>query len=280
MEFGGAQYMMKPGLEASLEEVHRIRSQLAAHADATLDRLSRPEGRRLDGPDPDLGDFGDLGLCEETVSAALAFLSSPRGDFLDNLEQREEHEEREAWAVPEGAAEEVGLGVLTLLGRADAGSRCGGRDTVARRGGYKAALSGRMVPARPLHALSTPSKPVKEEHQEHQEEEGKASKAAKAAKEEGREETSEPLEYPAPRERLSEERCLEDWATGLVQSALLQTLKRRAAAAEAFDVAGRLKARELGAAAATAAGRARALQLPEPAHNHKSSLYSHGLKPV
>ena len=58
----------------------------------------------------------------------------------------------------------------------------------------------------------------------------------------------------------SEAKCVEDWATGLVQAALLRVLKKRAAAAEEFDVAARLKARERGAETTLAAGRARAMQ--------------------
>ena len=229
VEFGGAQCQLKPGLEESLAEVHKIRSQLSSQTEAMLRRL----GEGKDGTqNPDFGFSDDL------ISAALGFLASPRGDFLYRSEES---------VMSEGAAEEVGLGVLTLLGRAEAGSLCGGQDqTVRKRRGYKDALSGRMVPAKPLlwQGSGASSGDVKEELPE-------------AMKERRRERLERP-EAGAP--EVSEERCLEDWATGLVQAALLAALKRRAAAAERFDVAAKLKQRELGAEAAAAAGRTRALR--------------------
>lgn len=53
---------------------------------------------------------------------------------------------------------------------------------------------------------------------------------------------------------------LKDWATGLVLVRLLSALKRRAAAAEDFDVAAQLKRRQCGAEAALGAEERRAVQ--------------------
>ncbi|CAE7462890.1 unnamed protein product [Symbiodinium pilosum] len=247
IEFGGAQCQLKPGLESSLDEVYEIRKQLSDQADALLDKVaSRDESA---GPD------SDFGFTDEVILRALNFLGSPKGDFLVGME--------ECVAGSDGAAEEVGLGILTLLGRTDAASVCGGHDgqatAVQKSGGYKDALSGRMVPtARPWLrvALGRDDAGVKEEDKTKEPQEVKA-----------KVETTPEPEPDSKRERevqvvqLSEERCIEDWATGMVQAALLAVLKRRAAAAEAFDVAARLKARELGAQAVTSAGRERALQL-------------------
>ncbi|CAE7726658.1 unnamed protein product [Symbiodinium sp. CCMP2592] len=244
VEFAGTQWQLKPGLEESLAEVHKIRSQLSSQTEAMLQRLAIG-GEGKDGTDGRQKTRNpDFGFSEELISEALGFLASPRGDFLS----RPESEESESAVMPEGAAEEVGLGVLTLLGRAEAGSLCGGQDqTLRKRRGYKDALSGRMVPAKPLlwQGSGASSGGVKEELPE-------------SMKERRREKLERP-EAGAP--EVSEERCLEDWATGLVQAALLAALKRRAAAAERFDVAATLKQRELGAEAAAAAGRTRAFRL-------------------
>ena len=53
---------------------------------------------------------------------------------------------------------------------------------------------------------------------------------------------------------------VKDWATGLVLVRLLSALKRRAAAAEDFDVAAQLKRRQCGAEAALGAEERRAVQ--------------------
>ncbi|CAE7563910.1 unnamed protein product [Symbiodinium necroappetens] len=232
VEFGGAQCRLKPGLEGSLAEVHEIRSQLSSQTEAMLHSLGDQEVHGRQKP--------DFGFSDDLISATLAFLSSPRGDFLYRPE--------ESAVMSEGAAEEVGLGVLTLLGRAEAGSLCGQDQPVPKRHGYKDALSGRMVPAKPLlwQGSAARSGDVKEELPE--------------AKERPERPTNDAKERPEVSEER-EERCLEDWATSLVQAALLAALKRRSAAAERFDVAAMLKQRELGAEAAAAAGRTRALRL-------------------
>ncbi|CAE7337519.1 unnamed protein product [Symbiodinium sp. CCMP2456] len=232
VEFGGAQCQLKPGLEESFEEVHKIRSQLSFQTEALLHSLGDQDMHGTPNP--------DFGFSDDLISTTLGFLASPRGDFLDRPEQ--------SAVMSEGAAEEVGLGVLTLLGRAEAGSLCGQDQPVPKRRGYKDALSGRMVPAKLWQASGASSGDVKEEHPEAKE------RPERLAKAKERPEVSEEGEG-------REERCLEDWATSLVQTALLATLKRRAAAAERFDVAAKLKQRELGAEAAAAAGRTRALRL-------------------
>ena len=235
VEFGGAQCRLKPGLEGSLAEVHEIRSQLSSQTEAMLHSLGDQEMHGRQKP--------DFGFSDDLISATLAFLASPRGDFLYRPE--------ESAVMSEGAAEEVGLGVLTLLGRAEAGSLCGQDQAVPKRHGYKDALSGRMVPAKPLlwqgSAETRSGSDVKEE-------------LRPEAKERPARPTNDAKERPEVSEEC-EERCLEDWATGLVQAALLAALKRRSAAAERFDVAAMLKQRELGAEAAAAAGRTRALRL-------------------
>ena len=165
----------------------------------------------------------------------------------------------------------MGLGILPLLGRSDAGSACGRRDRGAipqRRGGYKEALRGRMVPsgstgstgcsgASGAQWAERPERPAKLRKTSDADGIGKDGK-------DGNEE-QEPKQVSAPSAPSapscpSEAKCVEDWATGLVQAALLRVLKKRAAAAEEFDVAARLKARERGAETTLAAGRARAMQ--------------------
>ena len=204
IEFGGAQCQLKPGLESSLDEVYEIRKQLSDQADALLDKVaSRDESA---GPD------SDFGFTDEVILRALNFLGSPKGDFLVGME--------ECVAGSDGAAEEVGLGILTLLGRTDAASVCGGHDgqatAVQKSGGYKDALSGRMVPtARPWLrvALGRDDAGVKEEDKTKEPQEVKA-----------KVETTPEPEPDSKRERevqvvqLSEERCIEDWATGMVQA--------------------------------------------------------------
>lgn len=192
----------------------------------------------------------------EVIQRALNFLSSPSGDFFFCLDDE---------PSAEGTAEEVGLGILTLLGRSDAGSACGRRDRGAipqHRWGYKEALRGRMVPSGSTGSGSSGAQWAVERLAKLR----KMSDVDADTGKDGNEEHEEP-QLPNPQASApsatscpSEAKCVEDWATGLVQAALLRVLKKRAAAAEEFDVAARLKARERGAETTLAAGRARAMQ--------------------
>ncbi|CAK9004218.1 Uncharacterized protein SCF082_LOCUS8076 [Durusdinium trenchii] len=239
VELVGFYGRIKPGMEASFKESCAIRAQIASNIALALDQGN-----------------ASIGLAKEQVQRILNFLSSPRGDFL--VCENDSHE-LGADGAAEGSAEEVGLGVLTLLGRADAGSACGGRDRMcvpAKRASYKDALRGRIVPHAQRKRASSemgPPKPrpvVKRNDHDHSE-----SMDVKKRDADGGEETEKTNPEPIP------SKCVEDWATGLVHAALLRVLKRRAAAAEEFDVASRLKARERGADTALCAGRARAVQL-------------------
>jgi hypothetical protein len=198
----------------------------------------------------------NFSMNSEVIQRALNFLSSPSGDFFFCLDDE---------PSAEGTAEEVGLGILTLLGRSDAGSACGRRDRGAipqHRWGYKEALRGRMVPSGSTGSGSSGAQWAVERLAKLR----KMSDVDADTGKDGNEEHEEP-QLPNPQASApsatscpSEAKCVEDWATGLVQAALLRVLKKRAAAAEEFDVAARLKARERGAETTLAAGRARAMQ--------------------
>ena len=198
----------------------------------------------------------NFSMKSEVIQRALNFLSSPSGDFFFCLDDE---------PSAEGTAEEVGLGILTLLGRSDAGSACGRRDRGAipqRRGGYKEALRGRMVPSGSTGSTGSTGSGA-QWAVERLAKLRKMSDVDADAGKDGNEEHEEP-KLPNPQASApscpSEAKCVEDWATGLVQAALLRVLKKRAAAAEEFDVAARLKARERGTETTLAAGRARAMQ--------------------
>ena len=250
IEMAGIPVSLKPGMDASFKEACAIRALLSSSIELA---------------------FKDsIGMSSDVIQRALNFLSSPSGDFFICLDDEPR----------EGTAEEVGLGVLTLLGRTDASSACGGPDrSTARRGGYKDAVRGRMVPSLPGLPASRPwwssqsagascdmgkdrkgmlsatlgSHGDSEDLPENQSQESQNETNARGAGD-GADGPDAGATVP------SEAKCVEDWATGLVQAALLKVLKQRAAAVEEFDVAARLKARERGAETALAAGRARAIQ--------------------
>lgn len=261
IEMAGIQVSLKPGMDASFKEACAIRALLSSSIEIA---------------------FKDsIGMSREVIQRALDFLSSPSGDFFICLDDEPR----------EGTAEEVGLGVLTLLGRTDASTACGGpdRSTALRRGGYKDAVRGRMVPSLPGLPASRPwwssqSAGASSVDMGKRRKGLLPSQLAELATMGSQGDISEDLPENQSRESQNEARnargavdaadapdagatdvpseakCVEDWATGLVQAALLKVLKQRAAAVEEFDVAARLKARERGAETALAAGRARAIQ--------------------